>query len=172
MWFDSWSDVVRVLAVGPTTYLFLVVVLRVSGKRTLAKLNAFDLVVTVAFGSTLATTFLSADVAWVEGAAALALLAVLQFTVAVTTTFLPASRSGLTAKPTEVLREGRMLKDQLRRQRLTEGEVRQAIRASGIGAVGAVGSVVVESDGSLSVIPVSKMGDGTAFEDLVRAGAS
>ncbi len=157
---------------GPTAYLFLVVVLRVSGKRTLAKLNAFDLVVTVAFGSTLATTFLSSDVAWVEGAVALALLATLQFAVAAATTFLPASRSVLTARPTEVLREGRMLEDELSRQRLTEGEVRQAIRASGIGGVGAVGSVIIESDGTLSVIPKDKMGDGTALMDLVRTQVS
>jgi uncharacterized membrane protein YcaP (DUF421 family) len=41
--------------------------LRVSGKRTLAKMNAFDLVVTVALGSTLATILLSADVSLAEG---------------------------------------------------------------------------------------------------------
>ena len=65
-----------------------------------------------------------------------------------------------------------MLEGELRRQRLTEGEVRQAIRASGIGAVGAVASVVVESDGTLSVIPGDKMGDGTALADLVRTDAA
>ena len=48
MWFDSWYELGRVLAVGASAYLTVVLVLRLSGKRTLAKLNAFDLVVTVA----------------------------------------------------------------------------------------------------------------------------
>jgi uncharacterized membrane protein YcaP (DUF421 family) len=72
MWFDSWSDILRVVLAGSAAYAWLVALLRVSGKRTLAKLNAFDLVVTVAFGSTLATILLSSDVSWSEGAAALA----------------------------------------------------------------------------------------------------
>jgi uncharacterized membrane protein YcaP (DUF421 family) len=82
MWFDSWFDIGRVLAVGAAAYLTLVVTLRLSGKRTLAKLNAFDFVVTIAIGSTLATILLNTTVSWSEGAAALALLAALQFAVA------------------------------------------------------------------------------------------
>ena len=48
MFFSSWQGLLRVLVVGALAYLLLVVLLRVSGKRTLAKMNAFDLVVTVA----------------------------------------------------------------------------------------------------------------------------
>ena len=70
MWFDDWSDIVRVLIVGTAAYVGLVALLRISGKRTLAKLNAFDLVVTVAFGSTLATILLSSDVSYAEGVTA------------------------------------------------------------------------------------------------------
>jgi hypothetical protein len=56
----------------------LIAVLRWSGKRTLAKMNAFDLIVTVTLGSTLATILLSRDVALLEGLTALVLLVVLQ----------------------------------------------------------------------------------------------
>ena len=55
MLFDSWAGLGRTLLVGPLAYVALVLLLRISGKRTLTKLNAFDLVVTVALGSTLAT---------------------------------------------------------------------------------------------------------------------
>ena len=67
MWFGSWDGLVRVVVGGVAAYAFLVALLRVSGKRTLSKLNAFDLVVTVALGSTLATVLLSKDVPVVEG---------------------------------------------------------------------------------------------------------
>lgn len=57
--FISWEGVVRVLVTSVLAYVGLVLLLRISGKRTLTKLNAFDLVVTVALGSTLATILLS-----------------------------------------------------------------------------------------------------------------
>ncbi len=129
MWFDSWSDIVRILAVGAAAYLALVVLLRVSGKRTLAKLNAFDWVVSVAFGSTLATILLSSDVSWSEGVVALALLAALQFVLARTTTWFPGGRSVVTARPTLLLEDGRPIPEALDRQRITMSELRQAIRA-------------------------------------------
>ncbi len=166
MWFDSWSDVLRVLLVGPASYLAVVVVLRASGKRTLSKLNAFDLVVTVALGSTLATIFLSKDVSWSEGVAALAVLALLQLVVAVLTSRVPAARRLVTAGPTLLLQDGRMIDPALRDARLTEAEVRQAIRGSGAGDVSTVAAVVLESDGSLSVISADRVGDLSALADL------
>jgi uncharacterized membrane protein YcaP (DUF421 family) len=81
MWFDSWGDLVRILVVGPVAYAGLVMVLRVSGARTLSKLNAFDLVVTVALGSTLATVLLSSSVSIAEGIVALVVLVLMQFVV-------------------------------------------------------------------------------------------
>lgn len=72
----------RVIIIGAVSYATLIAVLRLSGKRTLSQLNAFDFIVTVALGSTLATILLSSDVAFVEGLTALLLLAGLQLVVA------------------------------------------------------------------------------------------
>ncbi len=78
MFFDSWQGIGRVIVVGTLAYAALITILRISGKRTLTKMNAFDLVVTMALGSTLATIVLSKDVALAEGVVAFALLAALQ----------------------------------------------------------------------------------------------
>ncbi|WP_040339791.1 DUF421 domain-containing protein [Candidatus Blastococcus massiliensis] len=169
MWFDSWSDIVRVLAVGAAAYVTVIVVLRATGKRTLSKLNAFDWVVSVALGSTLATILLSSDVSWAEGATALALLAFLQFAVAWTTTHLPGGRSVVTARPTLLLDDGRLLPHALKEQRVTEDEIRQAVRATGSGDLGSVAAVVLESDGSFSVISASQAGDRSALDGVRRA---
>ncbi|RMD68975.1 MAG: DUF421 domain-containing protein, partial [Cyanobacteria bacterium J149] len=48
MFFETWSGLGRVLIVGVLAYAGLIVLLRFSGKRTLSKMNAFDLIVTVA----------------------------------------------------------------------------------------------------------------------------
>lgn len=168
MWFDTWSDVVRVLAVGAATYVFLVVLLRVSGKRTLAKLNAFDWVVTVALGSTVASILLSSDVSWIEGVTALSLLAALQFVVAWSTTHLPGGRSIVTARPTLLLQDGVLLEHALRQQRVSMGELRQAVRASGSGDLSSVAAAVLETDGSISVISQQQAGNRSALEDVPR----
>ncbi|MBG6217098.1 uncharacterized membrane protein YcaP (DUF421 family) [Arthrobacter sp. CAN_A6] len=166
MWFDSWPEVLRVLLVGSASYITLVLVLRASGKRTLSQLNAFDFIVTVALGSTLATILLSSDVAWVEGLAALALLAALQFLVAWISARWPGGRSFVTAKPVALVCDGELQHDQLRRNRLSASEVRQAVRSTGSGDLSDVAAVVLETNGTLSVIPTSKYGSGSALEGV------
>ena len=169
MWFDSWSDVGRVLAVGASAYCTLVVLLRFSGKRTLAKLNAFDWVVSVALGSTLASIVLDTAVSWTEGIAALLMLTALQFALAWTTARLPAGRNIVTARPTLLLEDGRVLPEALRRQRMTESELRQAVRGSGIGDLSSVAAAVLETDGSVSVISAAQAGNRSALEGVASA---
>lgn len=151
MLFDSWYDLGRLLVVGPVAYVALVLLLRISGKRTLAKLNAFDLVVTVALGSTLASVLLSSQVSVAEGVLALFLLVGLQYVVAWTQVRVPAVRRVVKSEPTLVYRDG-FLDDALRRQRVTREEVVQAARTQGHGDLDAVAAVVLETDGSFSVL--------------------
>jgi uncharacterized membrane protein YcaP (DUF421 family) len=169
MWFDTWSDVTRTMIAGAAAYAVLIVVLRVSGKRTLSKLNAFDLVVTVALGSTLATILLNTSVSVFEGVAALALLAALQYLAAIVSSRIKAGRALLTSRPTLLLTDGCADEKALRAQRVSVDEIRQAIRSSGHGDVTEVAAVVLESDGSLSVISNKQIGDGSALEGVDRA---
>lgn len=166
MWFDTWKDIVRIVLVGTAAYAALVGVLRASGKRTLAKLNAFDFVVTVAFGSTLSTILLSTDVSFVEGTVALALLALLQYVVALLSARLAWMGKAVTARPTAVVREGRLLPEALAAHRLTADQIRQVCRGAGHGDLTQVAAVVLESDGTLSVISDSQLGSGWSLEDV------
>lgn len=166
MWFDSWSGIVRVLLVGTASYAAVVILLRVSGKRTLGQLNAFDLLVTVAFGSTLATILLSSDVAYVEGLAALVLLAGLQFVVAWASSHVPGARDAVTSTPVALVVSGQIQQDALRRNRLSESEVLQAVRGAGSGDITDIAIVVLETNGTLSVIPMNKLGTGSALKGV------
>jgi purine-cytosine permease-like protein len=62
VFFDSWSAIGKTAVIGVLAYAALVATLRISGKRTLSKMSAFDLVVTVALGSTLSTIMLDSNV--------------------------------------------------------------------------------------------------------------
>jgi uncharacterized membrane protein YcaP (DUF421 family) len=152
MFYQSGADMARTVIVGTLAYALLIVSLRVSGKRTLAKLNAFDLTVTVALGSTLATILLSEDVALAEGVTAFLLLIGLQFVV----TFL-SLRSHRFARlvrsePTLLLRDGEYCRDAMLRERVTEEEVQTVLRTNGMTTPEAASAVILESDGSFSVI--------------------
>ena len=175
MWFNSWAEILRVVLVGAASYAALVLLLRVSGKRTLGQLNAFDFIVTVALGSTLATILLSSDVPFIEGLAALGLLLALQFIVAWASSHVSGARAVLTARPVALVVSGELQHDQLRKNRLSESEVLQAIRATGSGDLSHIAAVVLETNGSLSVITKNSRGDGSALEGvqgLPRSGDS
>lgn len=79
---DGWAALGRTLLCVGGAYVALVLTLRATGKRTLAKLNAFDLVVTVALGATMATAILSKDVAFAQGIVVVLALAGLQYVLA------------------------------------------------------------------------------------------
>ena len=170
MWFDSWTDVLRTIAVGAAAYGFLVIVLLTSGKRTLSQMNAFDFVVTVALGSTLATILLSADVSWTEGATALTLLAALQFLVAWLSTRSQWFRRLVTSQSVVLVANGQFDRDAIESNRLTESQVLQAVRGGGYGDIALVGAVVLEPNGKLSVISHEQMGSGSAMPESSRAG--
>lgn len=159
MFFQSWSSLYRIIIVGTLAYIALIFVLRISGKRTLSKLNAFDLVVTVALGSTLATVMIDKNVSLAEGALALVLLVLLQFIIAQSSSRVEPFRRLVTSKPSLVMHRGEFLEASLRRERLAREDVLAAIRQSGkVGSPAC--SVVLESDGSLSVFEAREPGQG------------
>lgn len=166
MWFDSWTDIARIVLVGTAAYAVLVLILRVTGKRTLSQLNAFDFVVTVALGSVLATIVLSGDVSFTEGLMALLLLAGLQLLVATVSARRPRARDVFTSRPVLLLADGQIRHEALRRHRLTPAELRQAVRMQGTGDLSQVKAVVLETNGSFSIIATGQYGNGSAMEDV------
>ena len=152
MFFESWFSLFRIIMVGAVAYAALVVFIRLYGKRTLSKMNAFDFVVTVALGSTLATVLLSKDVVLAEGLLALFLLCGLQFVVAYLSVRSRRLESMVKSEPTLLLYRGQFMSEAMRRERITEDEVLAALRSRGVGDVSLAEAAVLESDGSVSVI--------------------
>lgn len=152
MFFDDWLSLVRVLVVGVLAYVALVVMLRISGKRTLSKMNVFDLVVTVALGSTLATILLSKSVSLAGGLLAFAMLIALQFAVAWSSVHSATVSRLVKASPRLLFYAGEFQRKAMRSERVTETEIFAAIRGGGFADLQQVGAVVLETDGSFSVL--------------------
>jgi uncharacterized membrane protein YcaP (DUF421 family) len=152
MLFDSWAGLGRVPLVGPLAYIALVAILRISGKRTLTKLNAFDLVVTVALGSTLATVLLSKSVALAEGMLAMALLVFFQFAITWLSVRSRGFRDLVKSEPTLIMHQGEFLDRAMRAQLITPDEIMAALRSNGLMDASQAAAVVLETDGTIAVI--------------------
>lgn len=168
MLFQDWATLARTLVAAPLAYLALLLVVRASGKRSLAKLNAFDLVVTVSLGSVLASVAVSPDVSLASGAAAFALLVGLQYLIAFLSVRLRTFQRLIKARPTLLVRNGTLLEDAMEAQRVTEAEVLQVLRQQGLASVDQAAAVVLETDGTLSV--VSQVPDADAPSTLANVG--
>lgn len=94
------------------------------------------------------------------------MLALLQFVVAFLSSRSTRAAQLLTAGPSVVLRHGTFDEAALRRSRLSEADVLAAIRASGTGSVETVAAVVLEANGTLSVVQGDRLGSASAFAGL------
>ena len=164
--FGGWEPIARVIVVGALAYASLVLLLRATGKRTLARMNAFDFIVTVAIGASFGRVLTARNVALAEAVTAFALLIFFQY--AITWKRVRSSRfaQAVTAPPALLYFRGRFLQDVMLRERVTESELRIAIREHGVGSFEEVEAVVLESDGRFAVVKSGRAGDGAALEGL------
>lgn len=152
MFSGGWTPIVRIFIVGVLGYVTLIVILRISGKRALAKMNAFDMVVTVALGSILAGAFVNEEVALLTVVTIFAVLLGLQYVVSFGTQRLKWFEKLVKADPTLLVIRGEMVDKAMDKERIPEAEVLQAARSAGFPNLGDVAAMILETDGSFSVI--------------------
>ncbi|WP_444677846.1 DUF421 domain-containing protein [Halomonas sp. E19] len=171
IFFEAFPALLRTLVLGVLGYASLVFLLRISGRRTLSKMNAFDLVVTVALGSVLATVMLSQDVTLAQGVLAFALLVGMQYLVTWMSVRQRWVRQLVTGEPALLLLRGECLPQALRKARVTPDEIRAAVRAAGMASLNDVEAVVLETDGSFSVVGQAPSGEAPSLEGVKVPGA-
>lgn len=150
--FAAWGTVAYVAAGTAAMYLSTLVAVRVAGRRTLAQLSGFDIVVTIAIGSVLASTAVSRDASYVQGMTALATLLVLQVGVAAARRRISFLARLLEFEPVVVLREGKIdLDESPFGAQLTPGELDSALRQHGVFDAAGTTMVILEPTGKFSV---------------------
>ncbi len=147
------SGAIRAAILAPIGYVLLFFCLRLAGKRTLATMNVFDLLVTVALGSTLSEIILINDVSLLQGVVALSVPLLLQFGVAWISSHSEKLERKIKDHPAMLLYKGEILHDMLGHELITEEEVREAVRKAGLSSLKEAKAVVLEVDGQISVIP-------------------
>jgi uncharacterized membrane protein YcaP (DUF421 family) len=166
IFFDGWSKLGRALILAILAYGALVILLRLSGKRTLSKMNVFDFVFVVALGSTLATTILSTDVTLADGVLTLAALIGLQILLSWLCVQSHLLDRIINGEPALLLHRGQFLREAMRRERVTEEEIRAAVRNEGLKALDEIDSIVLETDGTFSVVWRKAQGASSSLRDV------
>lgn len=134
-------------------YIFLVVAVRAAGRRELAQLNSFDLVVLMMLANTVQNATIGNDNSMIGGLIGVSALLAVNWVV---TRFLyrhPAVDRLLEGGPVELIRDGRVLRRQLDREIITEEELLEAVRKQGLRNVTDVARAVLETGGTISVVP-------------------
>lgn len=162
------QPLIRIVIVGFTAYVSIVIILKVSGKRTLARMSAFDFVIAVAVGAVFGRTLTTKDLSISEALTAFILLAVLQFIFAYFEGKSKVFRRIFNTNPTLLFYDGKFLEKNLHKERLDESKVIGAARKKGFGSMDDVAAVILEIDSTLSVIAKSREGQASTIKELLE----
>lgn len=152
IFFKSWESLLRVLVTVIFAYPGLILLLRIYGKRSLSKLNMFDFIITVAFGSTLASVVIQENVTIIDGLVTFALLLTAQYIVTKTSLKSEWMNNIIKSDPTIIFYEGKFVDEAMEAERVSEDEILASIRQQGIACLNDVHAVVLETNGELSVL--------------------
>jgi uncharacterized membrane protein YcaP (DUF421 family) len=135
-------------------YLFLVLILRLSGKREVGQMTILELIVILLISDAVQNSMVGDNTTLVGGLVAVLTLLALDFGLSVATGRSRRLRRAIEGEPRLLVRDGRLLARALREEKVDPEEVRAAIRAQGLARVEEVRLAVLETDGSISVIPM------------------
>ena len=153
VFFDNIDKLGRIVLTTVMVYVLIVLVTKISGKRSTSQLNNFDWIVTVMIGSLGASTILLKDIPFVEGVSSILVLYLLQFLVTKYASISPQFSSFILSEPRIVFYQGQFLPDAMRAERLTRQEIECAMRSEGVHRFDDVEAIVFESDAKLTIIP-------------------
>jgi uncharacterized membrane protein YcaP (DUF421 family) len=152
LFFNSWDALLRIVIVGIVSYAALVLLLRAAGKRTLSRMSAYDMVITMALGSILAKVLLTPDQSISESVTAMFMLIGLQYSVSVAMCHCRWLRHFISSKPAVLFHQGEFMDNAMRKERVDKDEVQAAIHAKGIADNSMVEAVILGTNGDLSVL--------------------
>ncbi|PKG64690.1 MULTISPECIES: DUF421 domain-containing protein [Pseudoalteromonas] len=159
MFFESWSEITRIVTTTLIIYPFLILATHLLGKRSFAKMNNFDWIITVAVGSILGSAILLKDVVIVEVLVAVSLLLFLQYLLTWISAHFSTFDKVVKTSPQLVFFDGEYIEAAMKDTRLTSTEVEGSVRKAGFGDLSTVMAVVFEADGELSIVPKSEKYD-------------
>ena len=148
-----WTEfIVRAVVV----YVFLIVILRVTGRRQVGQLAPFDLVLLLVLSNAVQNSMNGGDNSLLGGLVSAATLVALNWVVGVLTYRSKRLEALIEGRPQVLIHNGSLFEDVMRNARLTHHELNAALRRGGCATVEDVHTAILENNGSISVTPRAK----------------
>lgn len=146
----TWERLAVVVIAGTVAYLLVIVLTRISGLRSLAKMSTFDFAATVAVGSTVASV-VTGSVPLAAGVLGLVLLFVLQWVIALLRRY-NALGGVVDNRPILLMAGPEVVEDNMRHARISREELWSQLRMSGVHGRQQVHCVIMETTGDFTVL--------------------
>lgn len=159
------EPLLRIVLVGTLSYLSLLIIIHLTGQRPLGRMQTFDVIVAVAIGSTFGRLLTAQEVQFTEALTAFILLAVLHFVVS-TLRYRFQWGSVIITEPVLLYSEGQYLRPMMERLRISDAEILAAVRRYGLGSLDDVEAIVLEADGTFSVLRKDPASDFSSLGSL------
>ncbi len=143
-----WELIVRAVIV----YLFLIVLLRITGKRQVGQLAPFDLVLLLVLSNAVQNAMNAGDNSLIGGLLSATTLIALNALVALGTYRSKTLETIIEGRPEVLIHNGKLYGEVLKKARLTHHELNAALRQEGCASVADVHFAVLENNGSISVV--------------------
>ena len=150
---------------------FMVLCVRLAGLRAFSKMSSYDFAVTVAFGSVLGGTVLSATTSLGQGMLALTALFVVQWLIGYVRSRWSGAEDVLDNTPVLLMLDGVVLEKNLAAARVTQSDLRAKLREANVLDYGSVRAVVMETTGDVSVLHGDRL-DADLIGDAAADGRS
>ena len=157
---DLGSSIVDVVVRTAIVYIALLLLLRFGGKRQVGQLSIPDLVLVLLIANGVQNAMVGENTSLLAGIAAAITLILLDRVADVIESRSDRARKALEGEPRLLVRDGVVLDRALKQEKVTDGDLLAAIRQHGLPGVEAVGLAVLETNGSISVIPRDGSGSG------------
>ncbi len=149
-------------------YVFLIVGLRLAGKRGLAQLNTFDLIVLLTLSNTVQNAIIGEDNSVTGGVIGATSLLVINYVVVRFLFRRMRLDRFLEGSPTPLIEGGRLVRKNLERELITEAELQAAAHRQGFRDLSEVERAIIEAGGSIAFIGKDPSPMRTHYDDLVR----
>lgn len=149
-------------------YVFLIVALRLAGKRELAQLNPFDLVVLLTLSNTVQNAIIGDDNSVSGGLIGAATLLILDYVLVRVLYDRPKLFQFVEGKPDVLFEDGKIKRNRLKKELITVEELRAAAHRQGFASLHQVEKVVLETGGTLTFIGKEPTPDELRHRELVE----
>ena len=143
-----WELIVRAVAV----YVFLLVILRISGKRQVGQLAPFDLVLLLVLSNAVQNSMNGGDNSLVGGIVSATTLIALNYAIGYATFRSKRLESIIEGRPQVLIHNGHLFEDVMAGSQLTHHELEAALRQAGCANIGDCHSAILENNGVISVV--------------------